>query len=316
MQWATSLPTLLNQVGMPLVARCKRFNQIFGKTLKLDHFQQIYKNARVTKKIIRSRLGRPKLKPREIQAMELEQVRQRLAEQRGLGYEIIQLDECLFNADSKRAGTWSTRNQPIQTRSRFSNKPVVVVCGAISPRRGSVYFKFGYRSFNRFDMVDMFKQIRLCSRRHAKLCVFLDNASYHKSPEVKDSCKLAKSNINLEYNRPYRPDLNGIEFAWANIKRRYRDRISWLKANGRDYDHMEVVKAIVEETPENIFKAAALQGEKNLAKALPVDRLYWEPEPPVDWVEQVRALEALRAPTELARRARLQETDSGDSQVE
>jgi hypothetical protein len=74
------------------------------------------------------------------------------------------MDECLFNVDSKRPGTWQKRAHPIHTIGKWSNKKVVVVCGAISPSRGAVYFMYGYRSFNSMDMVEMMKQIRAHSK--------------------------------------------------------------------------------------------------------------------------------------------------------
>jgi transposase len=299
-----------------LGARCYRFNKRFGKTLKIQHFRDMYANAKVTRKVMRSRLGRPKLKLPLIQEVELEQVRQRLREQRRLGYEVFQLDECLFHADSKVPKTWSSKREPILTRGKYCNKPVIVVCGAISPLRGRIYFKYGIRSFNSFDMVDMFKEVRGHSRRHAKLSCWMDNASYHKSPMVRDECKVGKSDILMEFNRPFRPDLNGIEYAWHHIKKVYRDRIAWFKGNGVDFDHMELVKSIIDATPNDIFINAAVRGEINIEKAKPVDRLFWEVVPHFDWVEHAKALIEMNKPSGLVNRARFQETDSGDSQVE
>lgn len=47
--------------------------------------------------------------------------------------------------------------------------------------------------------------------------VVMDNASFHKSPMVKDAIEAA--GCNLVYLPPYSPDLNPIEKFWANLKR-------------------------------------------------------------------------------------------------
>jgi hypothetical protein len=118
----------------------------------------------------------------------------------------------------------------------------------------------------------------------------------------------------MEFNRPYMPSQNGIEFAWQDIKRRYRDRVGWLKVNGWEFDHMELVKQIIEATPKAVLTEAALLGERNIENAVPTDRLFWEQVPALDHVEHMRLVEAVRAPTGFAGRPRFQDTDSDDSQ--
>ena len=46
--------------------------------------------------------------------------------------------------------------------------------------------------------------------------VVMDNASFHKSPKMRDQIKLAGH--TLEYLPPYSPDLNPIEHKWAQAK--------------------------------------------------------------------------------------------------
>lgn len=189
--------------------------------------------------------------------LELEQVKKQVAAAKQEGYEVIQLDESLFQVNQKRAMAWAPKGRPLRTVGRFANKQVVVVCGAISTERGLIYMKYGYRSFDGMDMVDMYKQVRLHSPRHKKLALFLDNASIHKSLIARDQCKEKKSNLVMIFNRPYRPDLNGIEFYWRDIKRRYRSRINWQRINGRNFDHMGLVKEMIEDTPNELAKRCA-----------------------------------------------------------
>lgn len=50
--------------------------------------------------------------------------------------------------------------------------------------------------------------------------IVMDNASFHKSPVIKEL--IEKAGCKLVYLPPYSPDLNPIEKFWANLKR-------WIK---------------------------------------------------------------------------------------
>jgi transposase len=52
--------------------------------------------------------------------------------------------------------------------------------------------------------------------------VVMDNASFHKSPKIRETIKQA--GCRLIYLPPYSPDLNPIEIFWANMKQ-------WIKYN-------------------------------------------------------------------------------------
>ena len=42
---------------------------------------------------------------------------------------------------------------PVTKATRYSNKPKIVVCSAVSEERGPVHFKYGVRSFNSEDII-------------------------------------------------------------------------------------------------------------------------------------------------------------------
>ena len=109
---------------------------------------------------MRSRLGRPKLETPAIQDIGLQSVKNAFLVAKKAGMEVIQMDECVFQCDRFRNRTWSPKGNPHRLRGRFAGKPVVVVCGAISPERGIVHFKYGLKSFNGQDMVDMYREVR------------------------------------------------------------------------------------------------------------------------------------------------------------
>jgi transposase len=56
-----------------------------------------------------------------------------------------------------------------------------------------------------------------------KSVIFMDNASFHFfSPQLKE--KLAEAGVIIEYQPPYSPDLNPIEYLFGSVKNRIRKR--------------------------------------------------------------------------------------------
>ena len=72
-----------------------------------------------------------------------------------------------------------------------------------------------------------------------------DNCAIHKSWEVKHWLAENDPEMQLIYNIPYRPDLNGIELVWKDCKQRYRARVDYYKANNVSFDHQALVEDIV-----------------------------------------------------------------------
>ena len=76
--------------------------------------------------------------------------------------------------------------------------------------------------------------------------------------------------IELIFNIPYCPHLNGIEFYWGEAKRRYRDIIGSNKINQYAYDNFTVVNEVLRRCTDDIAIEAANIGLKNLEKAVPI----------------------------------------------
>ena len=57
--------------------------------------------------------------------------------------------------------------------------------------------------------------------------VVMDNASFHKSPLIKEAIELA--GCKLVYLPPYSPDLNPIEKFWANLKRWINQHLPFME---------------------------------------------------------------------------------------
>ena len=99
-----------------------------------------------------------------------------------------------------------------------------------------VHFKCGVRSFSAPDMIEVLKAIRAESDPKAKIALFWDNAGIHRAGVVREAAASEEINIELVFNQPYRPDLNGIELLWRKIKDLYKKKVDWLKANNRQWD--------------------------------------------------------------------------------
>ncbi|QGP55824.1 hypothetical protein PsalMR5_04859 (plasmid) [Piscirickettsia salmonis] len=60
----------------------------------------------------------------------------------------------------------------------------------------------------------------LCPKLNPGQVIIMDNASFHKSPELYDMVEAV--DCELLYLPAYSPDLNPIEKFWANFKRNIR----------------------------------------------------------------------------------------------
>ena len=61
------------------------------------------------------------------------------------------------------------------------------------------------------------------------MTVIWDNATFHKSPKIKEA--FAEAGIDMIFLPPYSPDLNPIEQFWATLK-------SWIRALNEPHLHI------------------------------------------------------------------------------
>jgi hypothetical protein len=182
---------------------------------------------------------------------------------------VYQIDASVFSPRKYDDRVWSRRGKPLAKPSRYEAGKYVACYAAISSEKGKAItcYKVG-KAFNGANIVEFLSVLKKHSKAES-IGVLLDNASIHKTRAVK-AFALANG-ITLIYNLPYRPDLNGIEFFWAQCKAKYRREIKGLKASFVKWDNLTLAQAVVDSVPKPLVKSCAQKGWDNMAAATNVD---------------------------------------------
>ncbi len=77
-----------------------------------------------------------------------------------------------------------------------------------------------YSGYTNSEVFNMWVETQLCPALKKGQYVIMDNASFHKSPKVREF--IEKAGCHLIYLPAYSPDLNPIEHYWANFKKYLR----------------------------------------------------------------------------------------------
>lgn len=93
--------------------------------------------------------------------------------------------------------------------------------GSINLKNGHFIGSFHERG-NAQATIEHFQKVREVYKPHIPLAFIMDNATWHKTEEVKDFCK--KNNITLLFLPPYSPEFNPIERVWSFFKSMVRQR--------------------------------------------------------------------------------------------
>ena len=288
LNWLTLPSVLRTQAGFSLKMVLSSFNQRFAPNKLTAHdLREVYRGLGITFQKVRPRLG-PKALPAEPQQrMRLRELAQEVGNAISHGYEIVQVDESLFNPDSFTHRHWAPVRNPHGRLSRFTAQPKIVACGAISAERGLVTIKYGERSFKSHHMIEMLQQIRDASRGK-RICVFWDNATFHRTKAVKEFARRPEINIRLIYNVPYRADLNGIEHYWGLCKNLYRRSIVWMKVNNHPILNIGQTQSACERPTQDDVKRCAQRGLDSIGSAKPLKALPTEQLRPMDWEQYAK----------------------------
>ena len=116
---------------------------------------------------------------------------------------------------------------PLLYKNKYSHEGSLLCCGVISATRGAVLWHLSNKSLDSEAFKVILLEIREAIGPDAKVCLALDNATYHKSGSVLKLAASEEVNIQLLFNIPSRPDILtvGIERVWAVAKKLYRDDV-------------------------------------------------------------------------------------------
>ena len=223
-----------------------------------------YRRVGVTKKQVR----KAKANPRKYTPAYVAQLRTELrdkvlaadAEDRWLW----NVDEMHFKLTEHIRFAWALPgDQPSVPINPVPGQQTASVVAATCVRTGEVLYTIG-RKFQKADDINAFLG-RVCAATppDKKVAVLLDNASSHKARLVKDYA--ARVDVALCFNVPYHPQWNGIENVFADVRDRYRRKLTDRRL--RDPDRIQLVELVSETfdaTLPQVARELCLKGWRNL----------------------------------------------------
>ena len=100
------------------------------------------------------------------------------------------------------------------------------------------------------------------------MAVLLDNCRVHDFEDFYKYCD--KFDIQIIWNAKYRPDFNGIEFVWGRAKKHFRAQVDWFKANGVQWNEVQLVEEVLKAIPQDEAVKLTKKGLDNIEKGEPV----------------------------------------------
>jgi transposase len=133
-------------------------------------------------------------------------------------YEIHFHDESTVQLSANVIKTYSLRGQtPILSLYDTKGYQYVCLASSITPE-GKLFFQLRDNSFKGAAIIDYLRA--LLKTTHKKILLIWDNASWHKSQEVKDFLNTEEGKrLWVAQTPPYSPEFNPDELVWANLKK-------------------------------------------------------------------------------------------------
>ena len=182
---------------------------------------------------------------------------------------IVQYDSSIFHVNQYDPKHWAPSGRPLLVAKKYYAKQLVCVFGAISVERGWVYRYVEQRgSFKTWHTLRFFRDISR-ARDQTDLVLFGDNATVHNNQTVRDWA--GENDVELLWNLKYEPSLNGIEYAWAIAKDRYRRRLAELLVNRQTVNNYDLVLEVLNSITDDEAKGCAMRGWRNLMRKVPKD---------------------------------------------
>ena len=102
------------------------------------------------------------------------------------GYEVLQLDECVFQSDHDNRVAYAPIGQPIHyAPMTFKQAKHATVCAAISVEKGLRFALVLNGAYNTHEFMKFIQKLLLRTEGD-RVALFLDNASWHNSGDAYD----------------------------------------------------------------------------------------------------------------------------------
>jgi transposase len=134
----------------------------------------------------------------------------------------VYIDESGMDGSETNERAWGQRGKLIKVKKSGKYYLRTNVIAGLVGRKSIAPFVF-YGSCNTELFNEWFEKFLIKELKPGQT-VILDNASFHKSPRIKELVESV--GCGLLYLPPYSPDLNPIEQFWANMKRWVKSKIT------------------------------------------------------------------------------------------
>lgn len=126
---------------------------------------------------------------------------------------IVFVDESGLSTRPTRVRTWAPRGQTPVLQETFNWKSLSVIGGLVLWR---FYFQIYPGSIKGLQVIEFLKHLQ----RHVpgKLLIIWDGASIHRSRLVQEYIASSSGHLAVERLPAYAPELNPVEYMWAQLK--------------------------------------------------------------------------------------------------
>jgi putative transposase len=145
------------------------------------------------------------------------------------------LDESGINNNDEYPYAWGPKNKRIYGLKLGRRTQRVSIIGALNRRK--IIAPFVFEGHCDTEVFCTYLKKVLVKELKPSQTVIMDNASFHKNPNVNKILKRAKCNIL--YLPSYSPDLNPIEKRWFKVKSKIKKHLS--DTNGDLYKCTEII---------------------------------------------------------------------------
>lgn len=135
-------------------------------------------------------------------------IKQALSEEKTI---VLVADEMMLSTQTTTQKIWLPKGE-FPKIDVASNRKIRCIYGALDIKYGREY-AFKKDRANSESSCDFLDQLGILHKGH-KIVLIWDNASWHKSEEIKDFLRKTKHNFHLINFPPYAPDLNPQEHVW------------------------------------------------------------------------------------------------------